>query len=59
MGCPFKENVPTMTCSSFGNILHGSVVDASDLGNSSLLLTTGQIVDVAMSCVLLWSGALS
>jgi hypothetical protein len=34
------------------NILHGSVVDTSRLGNDTLLCTTVWIVDVAMSNVL-------
>jgi hypothetical protein len=41
------------------NILYGSVLDAVGLGNHNLLLTTLKIVDVVLSGVLLWSGALS
>jgi hypothetical protein len=40
------------------NILHCSVVDATGLGYHDLLQTMSWMVDVALSCVLPWSGAL-
>jgi hypothetical protein len=44
---------------TLGNILHGSVVDATGLGNNNLLLTMWWMVDVAVSDALLQSSALS
>jgi hypothetical protein len=43
---------------ALGNILHCSVVDATGLCNSNLLMTTWRMVDVAQSSALLQSGAL-
>jgi hypothetical protein len=41
------------------NILHGCVVDATTSGSHDLLLATGCMIGVALSLVLLWSGAFS
>jgi hypothetical protein len=44
---------------TLGNILHSSVVDAIGLCNGNLLMTTWWLSDVALSGILLRSGALS
>jgi hypothetical protein len=40
------------------NVLHGGVVDASSPGGDNLLRTMWRMTDMALSGVLLWSGAL-
>jgi hypothetical protein len=44
---------------TLGSILHSSVVDVTDLCNDNFLITTWWLSDVALSSILLRSGALS
>jgi hypothetical protein len=58
-GMSVKRKLTCEDLLTLGNILHGSIVDATGLDNGNLLVTTWWMVDVAMSGVLLRSGAVS